>query len=191
MYRIPDSQRPLIPRLLTVACRGQHQGINVTEFTDSITSAIAASNALIDQKLHQDGAGDALLTDVSAIQKIIQANEAPHAADDFATATSGIGGTASADAAHGVLANDSDPDGDTLVVTGFTSGSHGSLVFSADGSYSYTATDLTGRRAATCMMFSPMRYRTAMVASTRLCTSNDPACRLSGKPDIEPTSLND
>jgi VCBS repeat-containing protein len=122
----------------------QHQGINVSDFADSVASAIAASNAAIDQKLQQDGAGDALLSDVSAVQKIIQANQPPHAVDDFATATTGIGGTASADTAHGVLANDSDPDGDTLVVTGFTGGSHGSLVLSADGSYSYTVTDLTG-----------------------------------------------
>jgi VCBS repeat-containing protein len=43
-----------------------------------------------------------------------------------------------------VLANDSDPDGDTFVVTGFNGGSHGGLVLNADGSYSYTATDLTG-----------------------------------------------
>jgi VCBS repeat-containing protein len=122
----------------------QHQGINVSQFTNSVAGAIAASNAALDQKLQQDGAGDALLSDVSGVQKIIQANQPPHAVDDFATATTGIGGSASADAAHGVLANDSDPDGDTLVVTGFTGGSHGNLVLGADGAYSYTATDLTG-----------------------------------------------
>ena len=47
-------------------------------------------------------------------------------------------------ATHGVLANDSDPDGDALTVTGFSGGSHGNLVLNSDGSYGYTVTDLTG-----------------------------------------------
>ena len=35
-------------------------------------------------------------------------------------------------------------DGDTLTVTGFSGGTHGSLVLNPDGSYNYTVTDLTG-----------------------------------------------
>ena len=57
------------------------------------------------------------------------------------TATTGIGGTA----AGNVLANDTDPDGDPLTVTPFVDkGSHGNLILNADGSFSYTVTDLTG-----------------------------------------------
>ena len=76
--------------------------------------------------------------------------------NDFATATVGIGGTASA-LAPGVLANDSDPDRDPLFVStvqygpGLATaagssvlGGHGSLTLNANGSYSYTVTDLTG-----------------------------------------------
>lgn len=41
-------------------------------------------------------------------------------------------------AAGGVLANDSDPDGDTLVVTGYTQPSRGTVVVNADGSFTFT-----------------------------------------------------
>jgi len=65
-------------------------------------------------------------------------------------------GTASANAAAGVKANDSDKDGDTLTITGFKNssnvsgavgssltGAYGTLTLNLDGSYSYTA-DQTG-----------------------------------------------
>jgi VCBS repeat-containing protein len=41
-------------------------------------------------------------------------------------------------AGTGVLANDTDPDGDPLTVTSFTQGAHGSVVVNADGSFTYT-----------------------------------------------------
>lgn len=122
----------------------QLEGISVSPVADAFGAAIAASNAAIDQDLASDGANDALVTDVSTIETVIQANQAPHAVDDSATATTGIGGTASADAAHGVLVNDSDPDGDPLTVSGFRGGTHGTLALNKDGSYSYSVTDLTG-----------------------------------------------
>jgi VCBS repeat-containing protein len=122
----------------------QLEGISASQVAAAVGVAIAASNAAVDQKLASDGATDALVTHVSAVQAVIQANRPPHAVDDFATATTGIGGTAGTDAAHGVLANDSDPDGDPLTVTGFTGGTHGTLALNADGSYGYTVTDLTG-----------------------------------------------
>src|SRR5262249_36053894 len=68
-------------------------------------------------------------------------NNLPIALDDAAIATTGIGGTASGN----VLSNDSDPDGDSLTVTPFSgAGAHGDLTLNADGSFSYTVTDLTG-----------------------------------------------
>jgi VCBS repeat-containing protein len=67
---------------------------------------------------------------------------------DRANAT--IGGTISADAAHGVLANDTDPiPNETLIVSAVdgqaanvghaVAGAYGTLTLNADGSYSYAA----------------------------------------------------
>jgi VCBS repeat-containing protein len=41
-------------------------------------------------------------------------------------------------AGTGVLANDTDPDGDPLTVTSFTQGAHGSVAVNPDGSFTYT-----------------------------------------------------
>jgi VCBS repeat-containing protein len=71
----------------------------------------------------------------------ITLNRGPVAAADTATATTGIGGTASGN----VLANDRDADGDSLTtVAGTLIGSHGALVLGTNGGYTYTVTDLTG-----------------------------------------------
>jgi VCBS repeat-containing protein len=70
----------------------------------------------------------------------ITLNRGPVAAADTATATTGIGGTASGN----VLANDSDADGDDLAAAGTVLGLHGTLVLGTDGGYTYTVTDLTG-----------------------------------------------
>jgi VCBS repeat-containing protein len=71
----------------------------------------------------------------------ITLNRGPVAAADTATATTGVGGTASGN----VLANDSDADGDSLTAAAVAvPGSHGTLVLGTDGGYSYTVTDLTG-----------------------------------------------
>ncbi len=71
----------------------------------------------------------------------ITLNRGPVAAADSATATTGIGGTASGN----VLANDSDADADDLAAAaGTVPGSHGTLVLGTDGGYTYTVTDLTG-----------------------------------------------
>src|SRR5262245_31751427 len=68
-------------------------------------------------------------------------NHPPTALDDSANATTGIGGAASGN----VLSNDSDPDGDSLTVTGFSgAGAHGNLTLNTDGSYSYTVTNVIG-----------------------------------------------
>jgi VCBS repeat-containing protein len=71
-------------------------------------------------------------------------------------ATDVVGQSVSTDAAHGVLANDTDPSGDTLSVSSVSSGNHlvqiasgnaaviageyGTLTLGADGSYSYLET---------------------------------------------------
>jgi hypothetical protein len=68
--------------------------------------------------------------------EITATNRAPVAvADSFSIAT---GGTLAIDAATGVLANDTDGDGDPLTAILGTSVTHGSLTLNADGSFTYT-----------------------------------------------------
>ena len=72
------------------------------------------------------------------------------------TNTAFAGGSA---ATGNVIGNDTDKDGDTLTVTGFTDGSsgtvgtlfhgtYGDLTLNADGSYSYTAGATVGEQTA-------------------------------------------
>ncbi len=63
-------------------------------------------------------------------------NHSPVAASDTYSASEDT--TLSIVASAGVLANDTDADGDSLSATLVTDVSHGSLTFSADGSFSYT-----------------------------------------------------
>ncbi|GIX49563.1 MAG: hypothetical protein KatS3mg131_3774 [Candidatus Tectimicrobiota bacterium] len=66
-------------------------------------------------------------------------NDAPLAQDDSATTTAGTAVVVA------VLANDSDPDGDTLSVTSVTQGAHGTTAVLADGTIRYTpAADYSG-----------------------------------------------
>ena len=84
-------------------------------------------------------------------------DRAPTAVNDSANASGGVGATLTVVAASGVLANDTDPDGDSLTVTGVSDttsgngsvgaplvGQHGALTLNSDGSYSYVVTNLTG-----------------------------------------------
>ncbi|KQO69354.1 VCBS domain-containing protein [Methylobacterium sp. Leaf89] len=86
--------------------------------------------------------GDTLASDLVV-------NDAPITVNDTLTLTLAPGGRALVGAAAGVLANDSDPDGDRLLA--FTSldpltefgtlhGTYGDLTLNADGSYSYVLT---------------------------------------------------
>ena len=59
-------------------------------------------------------------------------NRAPVAVDDSATTAAGTAVTIN------VLANDSDPDGDTLGLSGYTAPAHGTIVRNADGTFRYT-----------------------------------------------------
>ncbi|MCA9245735.1 MAG: tandem-95 repeat protein [Planctomycetales bacterium] len=78
-----------------------------------------------------DGAAQSSLATVS-----ITVNSAPSAnADSFEMDEDQ---SLSVDALNGVLANDTDPDDDTLTASVVTNPEHGSLSFSADGSFSYT-----------------------------------------------------
>jgi VCBS repeat-containing protein len=69
-------------------------------------------------------------------------NDAPIARDDTATVDEDTTLTV---AAPGVLANDSDPEGDPIYVIGHTSPAHGSVTIAGDGGYEYVpAPDFNG-----------------------------------------------
>ena len=63
-------------------------------------------------------------------------NDAPTAVDDAFTLAED--GTLALDIAGGVLANDSDPDGDALIASLVSGPSNGTIVLNSDGSLSYT-----------------------------------------------------
>jgi VCBS repeat-containing protein len=65
-------------------------------------------------------------------------NDAPVAVNDDMDV--GVSGSTSVDASAGVLANDTDVDGDTLTATLLWGPSHGTLTLNSDGSFSYAAT---------------------------------------------------
>jgi VCBS repeat-containing protein len=119
----------------------QHEGIDVSLFISAVSTAIASCNAAIGQKLTSDGASDTLLTDVSAVEKVTQGNQSPHAVDDSNGVTKG--GTI----VGNVLGNDSDPDGDMIQLTGVVggtlghsiAGTYGTLTLNSNGTYSYVA----------------------------------------------------
>ncbi|MGD9925897.1 MAG: Ig-like domain-containing protein, partial [Pseudorhodoplanes sp.] len=119
----------------------QLQGIDPGALTGAVATAIASSNATIDQHLETDGATDDLLTNVSDTQGQLQSNQSPAAIDDSAVVVKGkiLQGN--------VLANDTDPDGDTVQLVGVSGGTIGAslagkfgrIVFEADGDFTYVA----------------------------------------------------
>jgi VCBS repeat-containing protein len=68
--------------------------------------------------------------------QVAAANQPPVAAADAYPATSGVALSA---AAPGVLANDSDPDGDPITAVLVSGPAHGVLAIAADGAFTYTA----------------------------------------------------
>ena len=80
-------------------------------------------------------ANDGELDSNVATVSLAVTNAKPVAVDDAYSANQDT--TVNVDAAHGVLANDTDADGDTLTATKLTNPSHGTLTFNANGSFSY------------------------------------------------------
>ena len=72
----------------------------------------------------------------AAVTVTIQVNTAPEAVDD--TYTVNEDGVLAIDAVFGLLANDSNPDGDRLTAWLVAGPSHGELSLDADGSFTYT-----------------------------------------------------
>jgi hypothetical protein len=68
--------------------------------------------------------------------QVITPDQPPSAQNDNYGATAGVPLTVSAD--QGVLANDSDPDGDPMTASLVSGPSSGTLTFNSDGSFVYT-----------------------------------------------------
>jgi VCBS repeat-containing protein len=80
-------------------------------------------------------ASDGLAASAPATVSITVTNAAPVAADETVSAIHDR--TLTVDAAHGVLAADSDADGDVLAASLVSTTSYGALSFNSDGSFSY------------------------------------------------------
>ncbi|HMB89552.1 MAG TPA: Ig-like domain-containing protein, partial [Rhodothermales bacterium] len=99
-----------------------HDGSNTS--TDAFTYRVS------------DGAATSNLATVTFSIFEINTNEPPEAMGDSYALLRGT--TRSVNSAEGVLANDSDPDGDALTAMLVTNVSHGTLAFDDDGSFTYT-----------------------------------------------------
>jgi VCBS repeat-containing protein len=101
------------------------------------------------------------------------ANRAPAAVvDAYAT---GAGVALAVAAASGVLANDSDPDGNTMSAALVTGPAHGTLSLAADGSFTYTPT--TGWSGADSFTYQASDGSLTSAPTTVSLTVNPPANR--------------
>jgi large repetitive protein len=89
-----------------------------------------------DSFVYQASDGTLTTDPVTVSIDVCPANDAPTAADDAYSLDEGT--TLTIDAAGGVLANDSDIDGDTLSASIVSGPANGSLTMNGDGSFNYT-----------------------------------------------------
>ena len=106
----------------------------------------------------------------------VPVNKPPVAADDAYTTAQDTAKVVNA--AAGVLANDSDPDGDSLTVSANTNPAHGTLSIAADGSFTYTPA--AGYCGADSFTYTASDGKggsdTATVALTVTCANKPPSC---------------
>ena len=121
---------PLSSNNLRLEIKAPDGSITYTAFSANTTGA-GALETPIERITFDDGTVWDLRNGVPPLD-----DYAPHAADD--TYTVEAGKTLIIDAAHGVLANDVDPDGDPLTFEWWNGPSYGTMVKNPDGSFSYT-----------------------------------------------------
>jgi VCBS repeat-containing protein len=104
----------------------------------SFTYTPAADYSGPDAFTYQAGDGSLSSNTATVSISVTPINHAPVAVNDSYSATEST--VLVVDAAKGVLANDTDRDGDPLTATVVTSPAHGTLVLNASGAFSYTPT---------------------------------------------------
>jgi VCBS repeat-containing protein len=117
-------------------------GTVVLNANGSFTYTPVASFIGTDSFTYHARDGQANSADVTVfiqVNQIGNGNVAPTALDDVYPATEDTPLTVNVGV--GVLANDSDPNGDSLIAIQFTQPSHGTLVANANGSFTYTPDD--------------------------------------------------
>ena len=91
-----------------------------------------------------DGAEDSNVATVSIV--VVPVPDAPNAVDDSYDVADAGDGPVVVDADNGVLANDSDAEGDAMTAELVSAPTNGEIIFNADGSFSYTPNgNLVGR----------------------------------------------
>jgi len=117
----------------------------------------------------------------TATVSVTPANDAPVAGSDSHTVDED--GTLNVDATHGVLANDTDLDGDTLSASLTQDAEHGQVVLNADGSFTYTPeADFSGTDTFTYQVSDGQGGQATTVATIAVNEVED----ASAAPDAEP-----
>jgi VCBS repeat-containing protein len=123
--------------LSAVTVSGPSHGTLALNANGSFTYTPAANYNGSDSFTYKAGDGTVESNPATVTITVTAAGDAPTAADDaYSTAED----TALTVAAPGVLANDSDPDGESLSAVVGSGPSHGTLTPEADGSFTYTPT---------------------------------------------------
>ncbi|MBL9081910.1 MAG: tandem-95 repeat protein, partial [Planctomycetales bacterium] len=122
-----------------------------------------------------DSPSNAVLNAGSDGQITIVDNDTPRA-PDAANRTFGINEDQmlSIDAAHGVLAGVSDPDGDAFSVTGYSTPQHGTLAMNAAGDFTYTPSpDFNGQDTFTVDITDVTGQTTTITVTLNIAAVND------------------
>jgi VCBS repeat-containing protein len=129
-------------QLRAVLGSGPSQGTLTLNANGSFTYTPAANFHGSDSFTYRASDGTLASSQATVTITVTATNDGPTATDDaYSTAED----TALTVAAPGVLANDTDPDGDTLSAVAGSGPSHGTLSRNADGSFTYTpAADYNG-----------------------------------------------
>jgi hypothetical protein len=117
---------------------GPHHGTVDLQADGSFSYTPAPGFFGIDRFTYQADDGFGGTSDPATVTISVNAtgNSVPTAVDDAYDGRQGAALTVNA--SHGVLANDSDPDGDTLAAYVLTEPDHGTLTLDSDGSFVYT-----------------------------------------------------